>query len=75
MKTYLTTEKLSEFLSISVQTLNKWRWEGKGPRFCKLGSRVVYDLADVEAYVAAQVRSSTTANPAAKGGHPHATQL
>lgn len=68
MKTYLTTEKLAEFLNISIQTLNKWRWEGKGPRFVKLGSRVVYDLADVETYVAAQVRQSTTD----KGGQSHA---
>jgi excisionase family DNA binding protein len=60
MRTYLTTEKLAEFLNISVQTLNKWRWEGKGPRFVKLGSRVVYDQADVEAYMAQQVRRSTT---------------
>lgn len=62
MKTYLTTEKLAEFLNISTQTLNKWRWEGKGPRFIKLGSRVVYDMADVEAYIASQVRSSTTSS-------------
>lgn len=67
MKNYLTTGKLAEFLNISEQTLNKWRWEGKGPRFMKLGSRVVYDQTEVEAYLAQQVRCSTTD----RGGRSH----
>ena len=37
---------------ISPRTLEQWRWQGCGPRFLKLGGRVLYRLADVEAYEA-----------------------
>lgn len=60
METYLSTEKLAGRLSVSPATLVKWRWEGKGPRFVKLGRRVVYRLSDVESYINEQVRASTT---------------
>ena len=36
--------------NISHRTLERWRWTGEGPRFVKLGGRVVYRLEDVEEY-------------------------
>jgi len=57
---YLTPEQLSEMWGISSNTLRKWRWEGKGPKFVKLGARVVYRLAEVEAYAEENLFSSTT---------------
>jgi hypothetical protein len=45
---------------ISPRTLEQWRWQGKGPRYLKIGGRVVYRLADVEAFEAASVRVNTT---------------
>ena len=44
---------------ISERTLEQWRWQGKGPRYLKIGARVVYRLADVEAYEAARVHANT----------------
>jgi hypothetical protein len=41
---------------ISPRTLAQWRWRGKGPCFVKVGGRVVYRLADIEAYEAHQRR-------------------
>jgi|LakMenEpi03Aug12_release.lakeMendotaPanAssembly.Ray.scaffolds.fasta_scaffold1355208_1 hypothetical protein len=35
---------------ISPRTLERWRWLGQGPRYLKLGGRVLYRLADIEAY-------------------------
>lgn len=35
---------------ISPRTLERWRWIGDGPRFMKLGGRVIYRLEDVLAY-------------------------
>lgn len=58
--TYLTPIQLSELWGVSEATLRKWRWEGKGPKFVKLGAKVVYRLVDIEAYSEANVFSSTT---------------
>ncbi len=59
LKQYLTPDQLAEMWGISANTLRKWRWEGKGPKFVKLGSRVVYRLVDVEAYADSNLFSST----------------
>ena len=44
---------------ISHRTLERWRWTGEGPRFVKLGGRVVYRLSDIEEYEQAMIRTST----------------
>jgi len=43
--------------------LERWRWAGEGPRFLKLGGRVVYRLADIEAFEETQLRSCTSTDP------------
>lgn len=40
--------------AIGEGTLANWRAQGKGPKFVKLGAKVVYRLADVIEYEAAQ---------------------
>lgn len=40
-------------LGLSVKTLRRWRWAGRELPFVKLGGSVRYDLADIDAYVAA----------------------
>jgi predicted DNA-binding transcriptional regulator AlpA len=45
---------------ISHRTLERWRWTGEGPKFVKLGGRVVYRLSDIEEYEQAMIRSSTS---------------
>lgn len=49
---WLTTEELSERLGghVSPKTLVNWRQLGKGPRWHKLGKRVLYRVSDVEAW-------------------------
>lgn len=49
-----------------IDTLERWRWTGEGPRFVKLGGRVVYRLEDVEAFERAQMRASTADKPTMK---------
>jgi hypothetical protein len=56
---HLNQVDLSRRWSISPRTLERWRWLGQGPRYLKIGGRVVYRLDDVEAYEAQQVRTST----------------
>ena len=40
-------------LGISVRTLQDWRVRGIGPAYSKLGKRVVYDVADLDMFLAA----------------------
>ncbi len=47
-------------LSLSVKTLRRWHWAGKGPRFLKLGAAVRYDSADLTAFIEAGRRNSTS---------------
>lgn len=50
---------LAERWLLSPRTLEQWRWQGKGPRFLKVGARVVYRLEDVEAFEAASLHANT----------------
>ena len=41
----------AKFLKMSTSTLAKWRHYGKGPRFLKCGSAVLYRREDLEAWL------------------------
>lgn len=56
----LDVQEAATWLGLSVSTLNKLRLTGEGPRYYKLGRRVVYDLCDLEAWAAERVRRSTS---------------
>jgi predicted DNA-binding transcriptional regulator AlpA len=57
----LVTERdASELLGVSMRTLQKWRLQGNGPRFVKLGHAVRYDVKDLEAYIEGGRRRSTS---------------
>ena len=47
---HLTPKDLSARWHIATRTLDNWRWRGEGPRYLKIGGRVVYRIEDVEAY-------------------------
>ena len=47
-------------LGLSVSTLAKLRLTGEGPRYVRLGRRVLYDPADLDAWVASRKRYSTS---------------
>ena len=53
---HLNQAQLAARWNISPRTLERWRWVGEGPRYLKIGGRVVYRLADIEAYEAEQLR-------------------
>ncbi|ATQ56759.1 helix-turn-helix transcriptional regulator [Paracoccus yeei] len=61
---HLNQIDLADRWNISHRTLERWRWTGEGPRFVKLGGRVVYRLEDVEEYEREQIRASTADTPA-----------
>ena len=53
----------ARYLGISRSCLNKWRCYGTGPRFCKLGRRVVYRQSDLDAWREQNACSSTSEYP------------
>lgn len=53
-------EQLAEHWHMSPRTLEQWRWLGKGPKFLKIGARVLYRDEDVEDYEAAQLCQNTS---------------
>lgn len=59
---FLTAQELSDRYGgrISARTLSNWRWAGTGPKFLKLGGRVVYPLRDLEAWEARRTVVSTS---------------
>ena len=57
----LTTHEASAALrnAVSASTLNRWRCEGRGPVFVKLGGRVYYRPQDLLAWLDERSRQST----------------
>ncbi|MDU9006369.1 helix-turn-helix transcriptional regulator [Sedimentitalea todarodis] len=43
-------KELAARWKISHRTLERWRWVQEGPRYLRIGGRVVYRLSDVEAF-------------------------
>jgi hypothetical protein len=56
----LTPDQTSAKVKIAKQTLARWRVEGRGPRFLRLGNRIFYRPGDLEAWLATCVFSSTS---------------
>jgi len=56
----LTTSEAAHFLNVQPATLEQWRWNGRGPKFCKIGRSCRYRLADLEAFLEERVFRSTT---------------
>ena len=57
---YLDNDEAAAFLKLSPRTLEKQRVRGSGPAYHKFGRRVVYAIADLQAW-SAQRRYSSTA--------------
>lgn len=57
---YLRTPEAARFLGLSGRTLEKHRTYGTGPRYSKIGGRVVYRLEDLQAWVKRGEKSSTS---------------
>lgn len=51
---YLRVPQAADYLGLSKSALDKFRCYGGGPAYAKLGSTVVYQQADLDAWVAAR---------------------
>ncbi len=57
---FLDTVEAAHFLKISPRTLEKQRVVGGGPRFRKFGSRVLYAVADLQAWADSRSFANTS---------------
>lgn len=54
------TRAQAERIGLAPKTLDNWRSTGGGPPYYKIGGRVLYDDAEVDAWLAARRRTSTS---------------
>jgi excisionase family DNA binding protein len=59
-KASLREDKAAQHLGLSVRTLQKWRVRGGGPPYHKLGRAVRYSADDLDAFIEAGRRTSTS---------------
>ena len=60
MSALVAEAEAARILGLSVKTLRRWRWAGRGPCFVKIGSAVRYDPRDLAAFIDAGRRTSTS---------------
>lgn len=56
---FLTAKEAAERLRNSVVTLARWRTKGEGPPFHKVGGKVLYSTAALEAFESGAERTKT----------------
>ena len=59
----VTAKNAAKTLGRHEITLAKWRMDGTGPRYFKICGRIFYDLADIDGFIEAQARISTSDAP------------
>lgn len=51
---YLTSQEAADLVRRPSSTLAYWRHRGEGPKYAKIGKRILYRRADVEEWLTAQ---------------------
>ncbi len=59
MLSHMNQQELAEYWGISTRTLERWRSIGWGPKFIKIGGRVVYRVEDILEYEIEHLYEST----------------
>jgi hypothetical protein len=54
----VTEIEAAALLAVSPSTLRAWRSQSRGPRFSRLGRRVVYRLRDLEGFLSANAEEA-----------------
>lgn len=61
MTKLITPLAYCDLTGISLSTAAKQRMTGHGPKFCKIGRKVMYPADAVEEFIQARVRTQTSA--------------
>lgn len=53
MTQLVTEKKAAEMMAVPAGTLRYWRHQGagRGPNYVRLGGRIKYDVAEIEAFI------------------------
>jgi predicted DNA-binding transcriptional regulator AlpA len=57
---FLRTQEAARFIGVSTRTLEKHRMYGTGPKYSKVGGRIVYAVCDLREWVELGVKQSTS---------------
>jgi hypothetical protein len=57
---YMRTPAAADYIESTQSTMEKWRVFGTGPPYCKSGRSVIYDREDLDAWLSARRRTSTS---------------
>lgn len=57
---YCNTNDAAIYLGLSPRTLQKYRSEGRGPKFRTINNRSCYEFADLDDWIAAHHKSNRT---------------
>jgi len=57
----LTRPEAAEYLGVKQSTLNTWASLGKGPKFVKVGHKVVYLQTELDAWMASRSTNCSSA--------------
>lgn len=68
---FLNTKQAAKQLRVSPRTLEKFRVQGAGPRFFKIGRLVYYTVQTMEEWTASRIRTSTSDQRLAESGRKH----
>jgi predicted DNA-binding transcriptional regulator AlpA len=65
MLNLLTEEEVAKHLHVSLAALRRWRLEGRGPQFIKVGALVRYRPEALEDWLASQPTGGASERPRA----------
>jgi hypothetical protein len=66
-KPKLNNAEAATFLGVSPATLHTWRCRHRGPKYSRLGSRILYDIDDLEAFFASRLVTPRTPQDLRRG--------
>ena len=58
-ETIVTSKAVAAHLQVGVQTLAKWRSEGRGPRYLRMGRAIRYRMSDIDEFIKNNVTEPT----------------
>ena len=72
----LTTKEAAAYVPCAKGTLDNLRTAGGGPRFVKLGRKILYDVRDLDDWIEAHKQASTSDRPILRRrrGRPRGTR-
>jgi predicted site-specific integrase-resolvase len=60
-KQYFSPDEAARTIGVASQTLARWRCEGGGPPFIRVGRKIMYGATDITAWMNSRRMSSTSA--------------